>query len=173
LAKKYAYFYHLWVPSGVFPLRACPPDFDLRDPIHYQTPESKAIANGAKLYLMVPPELRAQTMKYEHFKQLFTSTVNGERGNILKPVKDSVMQLFAHLSPGLDPVALGDWRKRTDNPAFLSLKRNPANHDEVYTPLALILFEDPSAMNVSGLFKNKALTQVNHFPAECIGHTHS
>ncbi|KAI6144583.1 hypothetical protein BKA82DRAFT_4358353 [Pisolithus tinctorius] len=160
LAKKYAYFYHLWVPSGVFPLRACPPDFDLRDPIHYQTPESKAIANGAKLYLMVPPELRAQTMKYEHFKQLFTSTVNGERGNILKPVKDSVMQLFAHLSPGLDPVALGDWRKRTDNPAFLSLKRNPANHDEVYTPLALILFEDPSAMNVSGLFKNKALTQI-------------
>ncbi|KAI6143423.1 hypothetical protein BKA82DRAFT_4360009 [Pisolithus tinctorius] len=160
LAKKYAYFYHLWVPSGVFPLRACPPDFDLRDPIHYQTPESKAIANGAKLYLMVPPELRAQTMKYEHFEQLFTSTVNGERGNILKPVKDSVTQLFAHLSPGLDPVALGDWRKRMDNPAFLSLlKRNPANHDEAYTPLAPILFEDPSAMNVSGLFKNKALTQ--------------
>ncbi|KIN94657.1 hypothetical protein M404DRAFT_167717, partial [Pisolithus tinctorius Marx 270] len=174
LAKKYAYFYHLWVPSGVFPLRACPPDFDLRDPIHYQTPESKAIANGAELYLMVPPELRAQTMKYEHFEQLFTSTVNGERGNILKPVKDSVTQLFAHLSPGLDPVALGDWRKRMDNPAFLSLlKRNPANHDEAYTPLAPILFEDPSAMNVSGLFKNKVLTQVNHFLAECIGHAHS
>ncbi|KIO12069.1 hypothetical protein M404DRAFT_19894 [Pisolithus tinctorius Marx 270] len=142
---------------------------------------SKAIANSAELYLMVPPELWAQTMKYEHFEQLiseqyliqqtianycfsqFTSMVNGEHGNILKPVKDSVMQLFAHLSPGLDPVALGDWRKRMDNLAFLSLlKRNPVNPDEAYTPLAPILFEDPSAMNVSGLFKNKALTQA-HF----------
>ncbi|KIO06732.1 hypothetical protein M404DRAFT_24420 [Pisolithus tinctorius Marx 270] len=118
LAKKYAYFYHLWVPSSIFPLHVCPPNFDLHDPIHYQTPESKAIANGAELYLMVPPELQAQTMKYEHFEQLFTSTVNGECGNILKPVKDSVMQLFAHLSPGLDLVALGNWRKRMDNFAF-------------------------------------------------------
>ncbi|KAI6006350.1 hypothetical protein F5J12DRAFT_893087 [Pisolithus orientalis] len=133
LAKKYAYFYHLWVPSGIFPLHACPPDFDLHDLIHYQTPESKAIANGAELYLMVPPEL--QGSDYE-----FTSMVNGKCGNILKPVKDSVMQLFAHLSPGLDP-------------------GGTLNHDEAYTPLALILFEDPSAMNVSGLFKNKALTQ--------------
>ncbi|KAI6146875.1 hypothetical protein BKA82DRAFT_30564 [Pisolithus tinctorius] len=139
MAKKYAYFYHLWVPSAIFPLHACPPNFDLCDPIHYQTPESKAIANSAELYLMVPPELQAQTMKYEHFEQLiseeyliqqtianyclsqFTSMVNGKCGNILKPVKDSVMQLFAHLSPGLDLVALGNWRKRTDNLACLSL----------------------------------------------------
>ncbi|KIN98926.1 hypothetical protein M404DRAFT_30893 [Pisolithus tinctorius Marx 270] len=192
LAKKYAYFYHLWVPSSIFPLCVCPPNFDLCNLIHHQTPESKAIANGAKLYLMVPPELQAQTMKYEHFEQLiseeyliqqtianycfsqFTSTVNGECGNILKSVKDSVMQPFTHLSTGQDLVALSDWRKRMDNLAFLSLlKQNPANPDEAYTPLAPILFENLSAMNVSGLFKNKVLTQVNHFPAECIGHAHS
>ncbi|KIK13567.1 hypothetical protein PISMIDRAFT_17892 [Pisolithus microcarpus 441] len=127
----------------------------------YQTPESKATANSAELYLMLPSGLWAQAMKYEHFEQLFTSTVNNERGNILKPVKDSAAQLFAHLSPGLDPGALGDWRKRTANPAFLSLlKRNPVNTDEVYTPLAPILFQDPSVMDVSGLFKNKVLTQI-------------
>ncbi|KAI5981571.1 hypothetical protein EDD15DRAFT_2379405 [Pisolithus albus] len=161
LAKKYAYLYHLWVPSGVFPLRTYPLSFDLRSTTRYQTPESKATANSAELYLMLPSELRTQAMKYEHFEQLFTSTVNNERGNILKPVKDSAAQLFAHLSPGLDPAVLGDWRKRTANPAFLSLlKRNPVNTDEVYTPLAPILFQDPSVMDVSGLFKNKVLTQI-------------
>ncbi|KAI6004784.1 hypothetical protein EDD15DRAFT_2191559 [Pisolithus albus] len=149
LAKKYAYLYHLW-----------------------------ATANSTELYLMLPSELRAQAMKYEHFEQLisreqiqstianycflqFMSMVNNERGNILKPVKDSTAQLFAHLSPGLDPAALRDWRKRTANPAFLLLlKWNLVNTDEVYTPLAPILFQDPSMMDVSGLFKNKVLTQI-------------
>ncbi|KIK14664.1 hypothetical protein PISMIDRAFT_17139 [Pisolithus microcarpus 441] len=136
-------------------------NFDLCSPTCYQTPESKATANGAELYLMLPSELRAQATKYEHFEQLFTSTVNNERGNILKPVKDSATQLFTHLNPGLDPVALGDWRKRTANVAFLSLlKRNPENTDEVYSPLAPILFQDPSVMDVSGLFKNKVLIQI-------------
>ncbi|KAI6100509.1 hypothetical protein F5141DRAFT_1066113 [Pisolithus sp. B1] len=146
---------------------------------HVQTPESKATANSAELYFMLPSELQAQAMKYEHFEQLmsgehqiqptianysflqFTSMVNSEHRNILKPVKDSTVQLFAHLSPGLDLVALADWRKRTANPAFLSLlKQTPLNTEEVYTPLAPILFQDLSAMDVSGLFKNKVLTQI-------------
>ncbi|KAI6107525.1 hypothetical protein EV401DRAFT_1891997 [Pisolithus croceorrhizus] len=71
-----------------------------KNPMRYQTPESKATANSAELYLMLPSELQAQGMKYEHFEQL------------------------------------------------------------VYTPLAPILFQDPSAMDVSGLFKNKVLTQI-------------
>ncbi|KAI6106574.1 hypothetical protein EV401DRAFT_1892497 [Pisolithus croceorrhizus] len=132
-----------------------------KNTMHYQSPESKATANSAELYLMLPSELWVQAMKYEHFKQLFMSMVNNKCGNILKPVKDSTVQLFAHLSPGLDAAALRDWRKRMANPAFLSLlKWNPVNTDEVYTPLAPILFQDPSTMDVSGLFKNKVLTQI-------------
>ncbi|KAI6104662.1 hypothetical protein EDD16DRAFT_1714602 [Pisolithus croceorrhizus] len=179
LAKKYAYLYHLWVPSGVFPLRMYPLNFDLCSTTCYQSLESKATANSAELYLMLPSELRAQAMKYEHFEQLisgecqiqptvanycflqFMSTVNNEHGNILKPVKDSTVQLFAHLSPGLDPAVLRDWRKRMANPAFLLLlKQNSVNTDEVYTPLTPILFQDPSMMDVASLFKNKVLTQI-------------
>ncbi|KAI6096368.1 hypothetical protein F5141DRAFT_1067743 [Pisolithus sp. B1] len=144
-----------------------------------ETLESKATANSTELYLMLLSELQMQAMKYEHFEQLmsgehqiqptianysflqFTSTLNNEHGNILKPVKDSTAQLFTHLSPGLDPVVLRDWRKRTANPAFLSLlKQNLVDTNEVYTPLTPILFQDPSAMDVSGLFKNKVLTQI-------------
>ena len=85
-----------------------------------------------------------------------------ERANILKPIKDSAVQLFAHLTPALDPAVLGDRRKRLDNLAFLSLlKRNPQNPDDQYTPLAPILFQDPNKIDVQGLFKNKVLTQVN------------
>ncbi|KAI5990051.1 hypothetical protein F5J12DRAFT_786577 [Pisolithus orientalis] len=119
LAKKYAYFYHLWVPSA---------------------PESKAIANGAELYLMVPPELQAQTMKYEHFEQLIIHIYGEWTGS------------WWHSVTG---------ERELDNPAFChSSSETQRNHDEAYTPLAPILFEDPSAMNVSGLFKNKALTQI-------------
>ncbi|KAI6095414.1 hypothetical protein F5141DRAFT_1221968 [Pisolithus sp. B1] len=96
-------------------------NFNLCSPTCYQTLESRATANSTELYLMLLSELQVQAMKYEHFKQLFMSTVNNECGNILKPVKDSAAQLFTHLSPGLDPVALRDWRKRTANPAFLTL----------------------------------------------------
>ena len=85
-----------------------------------------------------------------------------ERANILKPMKDSAGLLFAHLTPALDPAALGDWRKRANNPTFLSLlKRNPQSADEPYTPLAPILFQDPTKMDVQGLFKSKVLTQVS------------
>ncbi|KIJ60710.1 hypothetical protein HYDPIDRAFT_31932 [Hydnomerulius pinastri MD-312] len=103
------------------------------------TAESKAAANGAKLYLMLPSELRTQAIKYDQFEQLFMSTVNNEHSNILKPVKDSAVQLFTHL--GLDPC-------------------NPLNPDEQYTPLAPILFTDPKTMTGSGLFKNKILTRI-------------
>ncbi|KAI6096504.1 hypothetical protein F5141DRAFT_1220782 [Pisolithus sp. B1] len=138
-AKKYTYLYHLWVPSSVFPLHTYPLSFNLCSPMHYQTVESRATANSTELYLMLPSELQAQAMKYEDFEQLmsgehrvqptianysflqFMSTVNNECGNILKPIKDSAVQLFTHLSPGLDPVVLGDWRKRMANPAFLTL----------------------------------------------------
>jgi hypothetical protein len=65
--------------------------------------------------------------------------------------------------PTLDPAALGDRRKRADNPTFLSLlKRNPKNPDVPFTPLAPILFQDPDQMDAQGLFKNKVLTQVSH-----------
>ncbi|KAI6045500.1 hypothetical protein EDC04DRAFT_2598796 [Pisolithus marmoratus] len=83
---------------------------------------NKALGQAQISYNHLQEELiKAQTKKYEHFEQLFTSMVNSEHANILKPIKDSAMQLFTHLSPGLDLVALGDWRKRTANLAFLSL----------------------------------------------------
>ncbi|KAI6116098.1 hypothetical protein F5141DRAFT_1062233 [Pisolithus sp. B1] len=84
-----------------------------------KTLESRATVNSTELYFMLPSELRAQAMKYEHFKQLmsgehqiqptianysflqFMSMVNSEHGNILKSVKDSSAQLFTHLSPGI------------------------------------------------------------------------
>lgn len=97
----------------------------------------------------------------QSFLEQFTSTVNTERANILKPIKDSAVRLFAHLKPALDPVALGDWRKRVDNPAFLVLlKRNPQDPNDQYTPLPPILFQDPLSMDVRGLFKSEVLTQV-------------
>ncbi|KAF8431428.1 hypothetical protein L210DRAFT_3651129 [Boletus edulis BED1] len=161
MAKKYALLYHLWVPSGIFPLRTFPANFNFNDPRRFQSSEARTAAYGAEIYLMLPVTLQKPATKYEQFEHLFTSTVNTERANILKPLKDSVVQLFTHLSPALDPAALGDWRKRTGNHAFLSLlKRNPQNPDDPYTPLAPILFQDPKNMDVQGLFKNKTLTQM-------------
>ncbi|KAI9571897.1 hypothetical protein HD554DRAFT_2036416 [Boletus coccyginus] len=86
------------------------------------------------------------TTKYEQFKQLFTSTINTECINIFKLMKDSAGLLFTHLTPALDSTALRDLQKQ--------------NVDDLYTPLAPILFQDPNKMNIQGLFKNKVLTQM-------------
>ncbi|KAF8546543.1 hypothetical protein OG21DRAFT_1491096 [Imleria badia] len=161
IAKKYALLYHLWVPSGIFPLREYPADFDFNHPRRYRDNTTRTTAYAAEIYLMLPVALQNQAMKYEQFKPVFSSAVNTECANILKPLKDSAALLFTHLMPTLDPAALGDWRKCTDNPAFLSLlKQNPKNPDDQFTPLAPILFQDPDQMDAQGLFKNTVLTQM-------------
>ncbi|KAF8127386.1 hypothetical protein EV363DRAFT_1515132 [Boletus edulis] len=161
VAKKYALLYHLWVPSGIFPLREYPANFDFNHPRRYQDNETRITAYAAEIYLMLPIALQTQATKYEQFEYIFTSTVNTERANILKPLKDSAALLFSHLISALDPVALGDRKKCVDNPVFLSLlKRDPTNPDNQYTSLAPILFQDPNRIDTQGLFKNKVLTQM-------------
>ncbi|KAG6374271.1 hypothetical protein JVT61DRAFT_4292 [Boletus reticuloceps] len=155
MVKKYALLYHLWVPSGIFPLCAFPANFNFNDPRRFQSSEARTAAYGAEIYLMLPVTLQKPVTKYEQFEHLI------KRANILKPLKDSVVQLFTHLSPALDPAAIGDWRKCMGNHTFLSLhKRNLQNPDDPYTPLAPILFQDPKNMDIQGLFKNKTLTQM-------------
>ncbi|KAF8547607.1 hypothetical protein OG21DRAFT_1490075 [Imleria badia] len=145
VAKKYALLYHLWVPGGIFPLHS----------------ETRTTAYAAEIYLVLPIALQTQATKYEQFEMIFTSTVNTECANILKPLKDLAALLFAHLIPTLDPVLLGDWKKCADNPAFLSLlKRNPTNPNDQYTPLAPILFQDPNRIDakmVCVLFDGKGV----------------
>ncbi|KAG6369595.1 hypothetical protein JVT61DRAFT_14215 [Boletus reticuloceps] len=161
VAKKYALLYHLWVPSGIFLLCEYPANFDFNHQRRYQDNETRITAYAAEIYLMLPIALQTQATKYEQFKYIFTSMVNTERANILKPLKDSAALLFSHLIPALDPVALGDRKKCVDNPVFLSLlKRDPTNPDNQYTSLVPILFQDPNRINTQGLFKNKVLTRM-------------
>ena len=70
IAKKYALFYHLWVPSGVFPLHTYPTDFDFNNPTRYHSSETKTTAYSTKIYLMLPVSLQTQATKYEQFEQL-------------------------------------------------------------------------------------------------------
>ncbi|KIK25423.1 hypothetical protein PISMIDRAFT_74730, partial [Pisolithus microcarpus 441] len=99
-AKKYCFCYHFWVPKDVFPLTTPPPGYDLDDPACWSTPESKISSLKTKLYFMLPNDLKVHVTTYSNFDHVFSNVVGAERPNILKPVKDNVQQLFAHL--GLD-----------------------------------------------------------------------
>lgn len=69
-AKKYAFWYHLWVPNGAFPLSPCRADFDFNHPLRYCTTTARTSAYNAEIYLLLPPELGPQATKYEQFEQL-------------------------------------------------------------------------------------------------------
>ncbi|KAF8452169.1 hypothetical protein L210DRAFT_3499225 [Boletus edulis BED1] len=70
VAKKYALLYHLWVPSGIFPLREYPANFDFNHPRHYQDNETRITVYAAEIYLMLPIALQTQATKYEQFEYI-------------------------------------------------------------------------------------------------------
>ncbi|KAI6146829.1 hypothetical protein BKA82DRAFT_32105 [Pisolithus tinctorius] len=133
-AKKYCFFYHFWVPKDVFLLMIPPPGYDLNDPAHWSTPESRIISLKVELYSMLPSDLKAHATTYSNFGCVFSNAVGAERPNILKPIKDNTQQLFTHL--GLRSVGTR------------------------YTPLSPILFPKPDALVARDLFKSQLLVNI-------------
>ncbi|KAI5995798.1 hypothetical protein F5J12DRAFT_785566 [Pisolithus orientalis] len=122
-AKKYCFFYHFWVPKDVFPLITLLPGYDLT--------ESKIAGFKAELYFMLPSDLKVHATTYGNFGHVFSNAVGAERPNILKPVKDNMQQLFAHLELSADLFTNENSRALhgSNEAVRVLLKMHPGNMD--------------------------------------------
>ncbi|KAI6145807.1 hypothetical protein BKA82DRAFT_26916 [Pisolithus tinctorius] len=163
-AKKYCFFYHFWVPKYVFPLITPLPGYDLTDPACWSTPESKITGFKAELYFMLPSNLKVHVTTYGNFGHVFSNAVGAERPNILKPVKDNVQQLFAHLELSANLFANENSRALhgSNEAVRVLLKMHPGNVDTCYTPLSPILFPKPDAPVARDLFKTPLLVNAQY-----------
>lgn len=152
VAKKYALFYHLWVSSGIFPLRAYPANFDFNNLTCYESSEAKAAAYATELRytssyyypakasdevwaIQVACKWRLQTSISHYLTLIFMIDSHSSLQLLIQSVptfsslsniKDSTVQLFAHLIPALDSMALGDWKANRQPCLLVASKAKPA-----------------------------------------------
>ncbi|KAI6122717.1 hypothetical protein EDD16DRAFT_1518329 [Pisolithus croceorrhizus] len=120
LAKKYHFCYHFWVPKDLFLLTTPPPGYYLNDSACWSMPKSKLSGLKAELYFMVPDNLRVHVTSYSNFSHVFSNAVGAERPNILKPVKDNALKLFAYLGLNTDLFANENSRAFCMHPKYFS-----------------------------------------------------
>ncbi|KAI6112215.1 hypothetical protein EV401DRAFT_1890461 [Pisolithus croceorrhizus] len=120
LAKKYRFCYHFWVPKDLFLLTTPPPGYYLNDSACWSMPKSKLSGLKAELYFMVPDNLRVHVTSYSNFSHVFSNAVGAERPNILKPVKDNALKLFAYLGLNTDLFANENSRAFCMHPKYFS-----------------------------------------------------
>ncbi|KAI5987145.1 hypothetical protein F5J12DRAFT_898621 [Pisolithus orientalis] len=161
-AKKYCFFYHFWVPKDVFLLMIPLPGYDLNDPARWSMPESRIIGLKVELYSMLPSDLKAHATTYSNFGHVFSNVVGAERPNILKPVKDNMQELFAHLGLSADLFTAENSRilRGSNEDVKALLKMHPGSVGTCYTPLSPILFPKPDAPVARDLFKSKLLVNI-------------
>lgn len=78
IAKKYALLYHLWVPSGIFPLHEYPANFNFNHSRRYWDNVTRTAAYAVEIYLMLPVALQNQAMKYEQFEPVVSDNSDFE-----------------------------------------------------------------------------------------------
>ncbi|KAI5999856.1 hypothetical protein F5J12DRAFT_895098 [Pisolithus orientalis] len=161
-AKKYCFFYHFWVPEDVFQLITPPPGYDLTDPAHWSMPESKIVGFKVELYFMLPSDLKVHVTTYGNFGHVFSNAVGAERPNILKPVKDNMQQLFAHLELSANLFTNENSRALcgSNEAVRVLLKMHLGNMDACYTPLSPILIPKPDTPVARDLFKTPLLVNI-------------
>ncbi|KIJ20710.1 hypothetical protein PAXINDRAFT_6503 [Paxillus involutus ATCC 200175] len=96
IAKKFAILHHLWVISGLFLIKNNP-DVNLWSASCWESPAAKRDAVLTKLFMATPESLHQEMAKYKSFSSVFTSTLNQERPNMLRAIKEASALIFAPL----------------------------------------------------------------------------
>ena len=182
-AKKFAMLHRLWVISGLFPIKNNP-DVDLWSASCWESPAAKRDAIITELFMAAPESLQKEIVKYKSFgsavrglshlnhslcaivltiSNQFTSTLNQERSNMLRAIKEALALIFAPLKVPDTTIFTSPARKRDD-----AEMKQLSMSLEAYHRLAPVLFADPNQMTPDGFLKNVVLVNVSQH-TDCAG----
>ncbi|KAF8837801.1 hypothetical protein BDN67DRAFT_982973 [Paxillus ammoniavirescens] len=113
ITKKFTILHRLWVISGLFPIKNNP-NVDLWSASRWELPVAKRDAVLTELFMATPEPLHKEMAKYKSFSSVFTSTLNQERSNMLRAVKEALALIFAPLKVPDATIFASPARKRDD-----------------------------------------------------------
>ena len=175
-AKKFAMLHHLWVISGLFPIKNNP-EVNLWSASLWESPVAKHDAVITELFMATPESLQKEIVKYKSFGSVvrglsylnhslyaivptisnqFTSTLNQEQSNMLRAIKEASALIFSPLKvPDTTIFTLPARKQDSAEMKWLSMS------SEAYHHLTPVLFTDPNQMTPDSFLRNVVLINVS------------
>ncbi|KIK42228.1 hypothetical protein CY34DRAFT_12491 [Suillus luteus UH-Slu-Lm8-n1] len=146
--RKFSVTHCLWVETTIFPLRAPPPNIDLRSKERWLSPMSIQDGVKAELFRFILPADHGM-MAHKNFGSHFVKGINSVRAEMVSDVKSCAAAIF-----NLDAKFFIRGYARDSEPACRALLLNPQG---AYTKFAPVLFPRPEHLFRDDFLKTSKL----------------